>query len=287
MKLRNFKQLGTAAILTAVLALNSCQKEEVIAPKTPNKTVTPIDFTKATFSKVDELQYNIMAIASAITDPAYGKATGILSCATVTKDEVSMPHHAIIDFGAGCTSEDGVTSSGRIDIYYNFTTKGELRNNAGSEVSVTFTNFSEEGATFNGTATLTNQGNSGDGKNRFDIDVNLTLQDANSGETTTLNGNNDYIFTRGYETSTREDDALEISGTLSGDWNGEAYTASITPSNPLVQYRMEGCNQYYVKGEMVYSYASQPTEYIDYGDGSCDNLAVKTVDGTPETITLD
>ena len=286
MKLRNFKQLGTAAILTAVLALNSCQKEEVIAPKTPNKTVTPIDFTKATFSKVDELQYNIMAIASAITDPAYGKATGILSCATVTKDEISMPHHAIIDFGTGCTNEDGVTSSGRVDIYYNFTTKSELRNNAGSEVSVIFSDFSEEGVTFNGTATLTNQGNSGDGKNRFDIDVNLALNDANTGQVTTLNGNNDYLFTRGYETTTREDDALEISGTLSGDWNGEAYSASITPSNPLIQYRMEGCNEFYVKGEMVYSYANQPTEYIDYGDGTCDNLAVKTVDGTPETITL-
>lgn len=286
MKLRNFKQLGTAAILTAVLALNSCQKEEVIAPK-PTKTVTPVDFTAVTYGNVDRVQNDVFQLAQALTNGSFGKQEeALLSCATVTRDEVSMPHHAIIDYGAGCTDGDGVTRSGRVDVYYNFSTNDELRNNAGSQIDVTFTNFAQDDVTYDGTATLTNQGHSGDNKNVFQINVNMTVVDAGAGETVSMTGNNDFKFTRGYETHTRQDDALAVSGTLSGSINGESYTSTITGGNPLVKYRSEGCDEYYVQGEMVYTYSSQPTEYIDYGDGTCDNLATKTVNGTPETITL-
>jgi hypothetical protein len=287
MKLRNFKQLGTAAILTAVLALNSCQKEEVIAPKKPTTTVkAPADIAAATFGKVDLMQNDIMKLAYALTDPNFHKAEGILSCATITRDEVSMPHHAVIDYGSGCTDGDGVLRTGRVDVYYNFTTKTELRNTAGASVSVTFTNFAQGDITYDGTAALTNQGHGGDNHNVFEISVNATVTDAAASETVLVNGSNAFEFTRGYETSDRNDDALSVTGSLSGDINGQSYTAAITGSNPLIKYRMESCNQFYVKGEMVYTYASDPTEYIDYGDGTCDDQAVKTVNGSSQTITL-
>lgn len=287
MKLRNFKQLGTAAILTAVLALNSCQKEEVIAPKKPNTTVTPpADMTAATFGKVESIQNDLMNLAYALTDPNFNKAQGVLSCATVTRDEVSMPHHAIIDFGAGCTDGDGIMRSGRVDVYYNFSTKGDLRNTAGSQVDATFTNFVQGDVTYSGTATLINQGLNGASHNVFDISVNATVVDASTSKTVSLAGSNAFEFTRGYETGDKSDDALSVTGSLSGDINGQSYTAAITGGNPLIKYRMDGCSDFYVKGEMVYTYASDPTESVDYGDGTCDDQAVKTINGTPETITL-
>jgi len=287
MKLRNFKQLGTAAILTAVLALNSCQKEEVIAPKKPTTTVTPpADITAATFGRVDAMQNDLMMLAYALTDPNFNKAEGVLSCATVTRDEVSMPHHAIIDFGTGCSDGDGIVRSGRVDVYYNFDTNSELRNNAGSQVSAIFTAFAQGDVTYDGTATLVNQGHGGDFHNVFDISVNATIVDAAASETVSLSGSNAFEFTRGYETGDKNDDALSVTGSLSGDINGQAYTAAITGSNPLIKYRMQGCDEHYVKGEMVYTYASDPTEYIDYGDGTCDNQAIKTVNGNSQTITL-
>lgn len=285
MKLRNFKQIGTAAILTAVLALNSCQKEEAIAPKT-NKTVIPANLTEITFGKVERVQNDMMMLAEALVNGDL-KKEGVLSCATVTRDDISMPHHAIIDYGAGCTDGDGVTRMGRVDVYYNFSTNSELRNNAGSQIDITFTSFSQGAITYDGTATLVNEGHGGDFHNVFAIDINATVVDSDAGETVSLIGNNDFEFTRGFETQTKEDDALSVTGSLNGSTNGEAYTASVSSGNPLIKYRSENCSAHYVQGEMVYTYASSPTEYIDYGMGECDNLAIKTVNGSPETITLD
>lgn len=284
---KNFKQLGTAAILTAVLALNSCQKEEVLAPKNNKPVKAPVDMTAVSFGKVDRIQNDIMLLADALTSGDL-KMEGVLSCATVTRDEVSMPHHAIIDFGAGCTDGDGVMRSGKVDVYYNFSTNSGLRDTLNSAINVIFDNFNNGDVVYDGSASLLNAGHTGDNHNIFEIDVNVTFTDTPSGDVTYMNGGNDFEFTRGYETRDRQDDALEVTGTITGTHNGDAYTTEVNPAKPLIKYRSEGCDEYYVQGEMIYTYASSPTETVDYGDGTCDNLAMKQVGTDPaQQITLD
>ncbi len=287
MKIQNFKQIGTAAILTAVLALNSCQKEEVLAPKKNNTVKAPTDITAISFGKVDRVQSDVMLLAEALVNGEL-KKEGVLSCATVTRDEISMPHHAIIDYGTGCTDGDGVTRTGRVDVYYNFSTGVELRNNAGSQINVQFTDFHNGDVAYDGTALLVNAGPNGDLNNVFEIDVNVTFTDQISGDITYMNGGNDFEFTRGYNTHDKSDDALSVTGTITGTHNGDAFSTAVTPAKPLIKYRSEGCDEHYVQGEMVYTYASSPTEVVDYGDGTCDNLAMKTVGTDPaQEITLD
>ena len=45
-------------------------------------------------------------------------------------------------------------------------------------------------------------------------------------------------------------------------------------------------SKYFVEGITLNQTTGESDRYLDYGDGTCDNLAVETVDGVSQTITL-
>lgn len=289
MKIKNFKQIGTAAILTAVLALNSCQKEEVLAPKKPTTTTQTPTIKNPPISMVEaDVVYNM--IFTLVTDVNRGslsfKADDMLSCATVSVDSSNPSlRTATIDYGTGCTSENGTFRSGSIDLTFNFSSGRDLRDIAGKYVSVQFNSFKDGNLLIDGTASITNDGPNGATNNEFAMDFNLAIDDQDEAIQFTANASIVYEFTRGYSTVDTEDDVVHATGSVSGLAGTDSYTISI--ESPLVLYRNQQCEEHYVMGVEKHSVGSNADEYIDYGDGTCDNLAVKTVNGTPETITLD
>lgn len=284
MKLRNFKQIGTAAILTAVLALNSCQKEEVLAPNKTNTTT--IKNAPVSMAEVDGVYNMVFKIVNDVNSGNLSfKTDDMLSCATVSVDSSNPAlRTAVIDYGSGCTSEDGTFRSGSINLTFNFSSGRELRDIHGKFVSVQFNSFKDGSIILDGTCVLTNDGPNASVNNEFAMDFNLSIDNQADAIQYTANASIVYEFVRGYQTPGTEDDEVNATGSVSGVANSESYT--ITIESPLVLYRNQQCQDYYVMGVEKHSIGTNPDEYIDYGNGTCDNLATKTVNGTSEEITL-
>jgi hypothetical protein len=85
----------------------------------------------------------------------------------------------------------------------------------------------------------------------------------------------------GFETTDKEDDIYYKSGSGTLSIN-DTLTYSRTITTPLLydkscEYIISGTVELYKKGNTV---------VIDYGDGTCDNIATVTTDGTTEEISL-
>jgi hypothetical protein len=82
----------------------------------------------------------------------------------------------------------------------------------------------------------------------------------------------------------RRDDVIETTGysILSMD----TIEVKMTIIEPLVRKNEVDCFKYIVQGIRQIERTGQPTITINYGDGTCDNLADVTVDGVTTTIEL-
>ncbi|TAL60586.1 MAG: hypothetical protein EPN85_06980 [Bacteroidetes bacterium] len=79
------------------------------------------------------------------------------------------------------------------------------------------------------------------------------------------------------DTANPFDDVCLISGTASGtDRKGKSFSVDIDPANPI--RREMGC-PYIVKGMQTLKLEGKKDRTINYGDGTCDNVAVLTIDG--------
>ena len=91
--------------------------------------------------------------------------------------------------------------------------------------------------------------------------------------------------TAGDTTLMLADDVYQISGTGSGvRANGNTYSTLIL--TPLVRKMAQGCRRHFVSGQLRISPGNHPDRVIDYGIGTCDNLATVTINGNTYPIQL-
>ncbi|MCW5907451.1 MAG: hypothetical protein KIS94_06305 [Chitinophagales bacterium] len=211
------------------------------------------------------------------------------TCATVTVDSSSLPYHIVIDWGAGCTERDYTRKRGKIEIEYN----NKNFEDAGAYAKATFTDYrewyfsngNEVKETINGTLEIENLGANGSGNMVVSFKANATSYDEIDEETVSIVANMDYECIAGYGTSDEEDDMFSITGQLDATKGSE--TLSVAVLTPLIESRAENCNDHIIQGEIRIQESGQPTRYIDYGSGACDNLAIETIDGVPTEIELE
>ena len=204
-----------------------------------------------------------------------GGPGGLSDCAVVTEEtpeSEDYPSTITIDYGEGCTSTNGnLTKSGKIII----TLTGDPEE-AGSQRIVVYDNYVVNDHLVEGTRTFTNNG---DGSH------SITLE---GGKITTPEG---LVITRestktktlvsGGDTEEREDDVYEITGTVSGvNAEGENYGKSIT--SPLIKSR--DCP--WITSGVIEKTSGEDVVVVDFGDGTCDNLATRTENGVSEEIEM-
>lgn len=202
---------------------------------------------------------------------------GITTCATVTlnpADFTTFPKTMTIDFGSGCTSSDGVTRSGSITA----TMSGKIRT-AGTTISVTFNNYYVNNYKIEGTYSITNNGGTG---------LNFTTQVSNGkitypGDTTyyMYSGTHTLAQTAGSSTATFTDDSFSITGSSTVS-SSAGNNLNVNITTPLV--KNAGCKNI-VSGIEQFTY-NNISGSLNFGDGTCDNLAVLTVGPSTQTITL-
>lgn len=271
-----FNQTLSALLLTVIV---------ILAPACKKDDEKDTDTNSARYDALAQAAFNDLAD---VADQAVGKgnlngfriAAGdetLADCATVTLDTSTSPKTCTVDFGTGCTGNDGKVRAGKIIITFTGPYKA-----AGTVITITPDNYSVNGNVVSGQKTITNNGVNSSGFLSYTVVVNGQINLANNAGTITWQANRTREFIEGAGTIIFADDVYRISGTSSGTKvNGASWTSEIT--SPLI--RKISCHQF-VSGVLVITPSDKPQRTIDFGSGNCDNTATVTINGNTFTITI-
>lgn len=249
-----------AACFSLTLAFTSCQKEEAEAPSFEEDLVTNEDVTTAAnlFQDTeDEVENQIETRGGGLDCPTV----------TITPDDGSFPRTITIDYGPdGCEGPRGRLRQGMIIV-----TQTDHMANPGATRTITFDHFFVDGVQVQGVKTLANQSAGADGNITFTRTVEGGSLTYPNGAVATWQASHRLTQTAGGGTPAMIDDVFEITGGSSGtNRNGVAFTVEIT--EPLVKSR--ACP--WIESGIKTITINDRTRELDYGDGSCDRIAMVT-----------
>ena len=197
------------------------------------------------------------------------------TCATVTNDSIN--HILTFDFGTGCTGNDGKSRSGKVIVTYT----GTGYFDAGSSWVVTFDNFYVNNRHVEGVRSVINNGLNTAGNMTWTIDAqNMRITRAD-GSWRSWNSQRTREMIAGYGDHSWANDVYQINGTSSGS-NSEGESVSCT----LTNIRRDHSCHFITSGTMEITPSGKPVRTIDFGDGTCDDLASVTKNGIVRTIHL-
>ena len=205
------------------------------------------------------------------------QSTNSTSCASVTiTPQNSFPKTIVIDFGAGCTSIDGVSRKGKINVVLS-----DSVHHPGATAVMTFDNYYVQNFKVEGTITWTNTSTPNG--------ISWTRQIENGKVTVPIggyywqhSGTKTVVQTAGANTPLNLlDDVYSITGNHTViNPAGKTRTATITEAL-IKQTTCHNVSQGKIKLEGPNHFA-----IIDYGTGTCDNVATVTIDGNPPRTIL-
>lgn len=159
------KFLLPACIAFMLIAFSSCKKENTsttdntgalatyeLSAAQGNADISTNDANDVLYEAAIDKNFMGSGFAAGIS-----QTTGILSCAAVTVIPLNgFPKNIVINFGTGCTSQNGITRSGKIMVHLT----DSLRR-PGSVATMTFDNYFVRGYKKEGTITRTNTSTAG------------------------------------------------------------------------------------------------------------------------------
>lgn len=206
------------------------------------------------------------------------------TCATVTitPDSTGTGGVASVDFGSSnCLCLDNHYRRGVID----FTYTGAY-SDSGTVITTSFDNYyvgKDTSLMFKvtGSKVVTNNGQNASGHTHFTINVNGHLTDA-AGRNMDWTSVRDREWISGESTLNWQDDEYLITGNAQGtNFEGNSYTMNITQALDIDF----SCN-WIKEGVFDLTPTGKPTRTFNYGNGTCDNQASITVNGTTFPVTL-
>jgi hypothetical protein len=275
--MHNLKILAAVCLTAALFTINGCKKDK---DDSEDFTTTAEDIGQAesVSSDVDNMTSQVTRMSSFAPEnsqqPSFDHF-GFNSCAVVTHDSIN--HIITYDFGIGCTGQDGKIRSGIITV--NYTGSGYF--DPGSSWVVTFNNFYVNSRHVEGVRTVTNNGLNGSGNMTWTIDAQNMRITRPDGSWRSWNSIRTREMVAGYGDSTWTNDIYVINGTSTG-LNSQGESVSCTHTNIT---RDLSCH-FITSGTMQITPSSRPTRTIDFGNGTCDDLATVTKNGITRTIHL-
>lgn len=262
--------------------LSSCNKTNETLDLTAEEALTEVqDETLATdlFDEVIEIGEEAEAADNTKSSES-GKGYRLSDCVTITRVFTADSRTVTIDFGEeNCESADGKYRRGKIIIERTgFYFTGDVT------ATYSFENYFVDDNQLTGTKTYTGSFNDdGTYSSTFVTDGSIILADGSG--TITWHSERNRLISEGAETRRFADNRVEITGFSNGTTaDGSTFESEIL--EPLVRIYEEGCFRFYVSGIVKINKADGTEILIDYGDGTCDNLAEVTIDGVTEIIEL-
>ena len=278
MRTATLRSLALACFASAALLTTSCNRNNDATPTDDIATAEDrTDDNSETAMSSEAMQMagptdaQVQGSANVITDAEFRARFG--SCATRSYDFATKT--LTIDFGTtNCLCADGRYRRGKILVRF---TTDVNRRTAGAVVTRVdyFINDNQHIAT----RTFTDIGSGS-----FTVDVtNASIIRANNGGTHSWTANWTFTRTAGFGTPQVSDDVYSVTGSATGiNRKNVGYTTTI--QSPLI--KRADCPKYFVQGTMVITNTNSKVMTLDYGTGTCDNVATVTVNGHTRTIQL-
>jgi hypothetical protein len=257
-------------IFTIALTMVSCQKDDL-------GTEAAEDYDEIVSSEMEQqdVQYDEVVGAHEDCDGS-GFRRNLPECATVTESGESFPKTITIDFGDGCSTTNGREKKGKVIITQ---TDGMLV--VGASRTITFDGFSVNEVDVVGERTVVNTGENAAGNLVFTIEGEITGTKGDRSRKRVFTREREW--TAGRETCDRADDEFMITGNATITAGSRTITREIT--EPI--YITPGVCKYPKSGK-IFIDRGRKEGTIDFGDGTCDNVATLTTSkGKVKEINLD
>lgn len=273
------KSIFLALMFTGWLALPSCQKDKTktIADAEVNESVEMTTADDA-FDEVEEIADQAWDQALQTMKSTEDDRPRLGDCVTITLDTISVPRVLTIDFGeVNCLCNDGKYRRGQIIVTFT----GRYRR-PGAVITHTFQNYYVNDNHVEGTKVMTNLGFNDSGYMIFHHEASGSITFVADGKVLNWTSDKTRSWIEGIGTPRWRDDVFLVEGTSTASSSiGGSVTRLIT--NPL---RREMNCRWLVSGTIVTTPANRPERTLDFGDGSCDNLATLTIGDQTRTIIL-
>ncbi|MCD4792809.1 MAG: hypothetical protein K8R54_06235 [Bacteroidales bacterium] len=264
MKLSNLL-LPVILFIAFTLVFQSCKKDN---------NEKDLVQTSEDYADVQEL-FNDLSLQANLYEN--GDKTGCPVVTITFPDSPPFPRHIVIDFGdEGCEGPHGRIRTGKIivdqtDFYFN---EGAVR-------TFTLDDFYVNDFHVEGIREVTCNGRNADSLIQHSIVVTEGKVTFPDGRVITREASRTRVWFEGEDTPWNfYDDKYRITGTASGiNRFGDNYESEIT--EPII-FDMS-CIYRLVQGVVTITTEGY-TITIDYGDGTCDNIAIVTIDGEESTI---
>jgi hypothetical protein len=279
MKNNNLIKLTPVSLLLIfLLMISGCKKEDNTPAEDYTSTAEEVGQTESIATDVDNMTAQVSRTGTFThencQDPAADQFS-FNSCAMVTNDSVN--HILTFDFGTGCTGQDGRVRSGKVIVTYS----GSGYFDPGASWTVTFDNFYVDGRHVEGTRIVTNNGLNANGNMTWTINAQNMRIIRPDGRWREWNSQRTREMIAGYGDSTWVNDIYIINGTETGS-NSAGHSISLVLTNIT---RDHSCH-WITSGTIAMTPNNRPVRTIDFGNGTCDDIATVTVNGNSRTIHL-
>jgi len=282
MKLQNKLQIFSA-ILGIGIFLTSCQKTgaDVVSQETQQDQLTTTAIETET--EVDNVTDDVaVMVDQTYNNEEFANKSAVSpgdrylpDCATITRIVTDTTKDITIDFGDSCVLRNGNTVSGKILIHYAIDKVALTK-----LVEVSFDNFFDNSKKIEGSFSILKERQNKNGNPQSTNTFNITVTWPDN-SFATKEGTKTRELIEGGDTFTWGDDVFEITG----HWNftrkdGTIHVATIT--TPL---RRELSCRFIVSGVIALQKDDQAA-VLDFGNGTCDDLALLTKNGKTTEIHL-
>ncbi len=286
MKTKLFKQtIKLTKILTLLVVvvfsftIISCEESEDLTPLDENADLINEDYASEIFDEVADLGDEAVDYLDNSTTKSsseietLGNYYRLSPCATITREYRNDSVLVTIDFGEqNCLCNDGRERRGKIHMnHYGF-----YWGDGEADIEFYFENYYVDNNQLIGVRNVHRYTNQNQHR-QSDILTEGSVILAEDAGTITWSAERTREVIEGSETHYKYDDVIQITGSSSATLaDGTEITSEIT--TPLVRIYELGCFRYFVSGVRTISKGDEEI-IIDYGDGSCDNIAEMTRDG--------
>ncbi len=257
----------TLLLIVSGMILYSCSEEDDNLNNLSDEALA--EETASNVAEIDNQFYEAFYLTDELMDGTSSIRNS--QCADISLDTANRVF--ILDYGEGCTGPFGVERAGSITINY----LGTYRE-PGSELSISFSNYTVNGNSLSGTIAMSNFSTNDDGQIFFTVQISGGEYTNNQGETITYSSQTTYTFISGERNNDIADNVYSIEGTNSGTTSeGISYTSTIASSLTLNSSCLAQQQAYVSSGvlDITLSTLELPAS-INFGDGSCDTKATLT-----------
>lgn len=257
-------------ILGVALSLGSCKKEQVTQEVEQSQQTEAQVNSTADNAGAEDLSSDMLETSQDVVDNNYGSGKTNALCANILIDSLGVDLKQItVDFGEGCVGLDGRTRKGKIIILVNGRPWIP-----GSSLEIKPEDYFVDDFKLEGTKYVYYNGKNSAGNYHFVVKLVEGKVTSPDGVFITLEfeKNHELIFG---DSTTLDDDMMLTTGEGHGT-NRDGIAYNVKTLKPLKRVRL--CRNI-VEGILEITSDGKPTFTIDFGDGTCDDLATVSGNG--------